>query len=312
VSVKDDNESRRLWLTRGDRARQRKLDVVSSPKNDPGQGASVAWLHPVPDFDDAPVRSTHALSVRLLCPFCGSTQDADGEACCADWAASSGDTSDDTRDAVAQSEGRPRFVRAFVAAAARLNEASQLLVMLVASSTIAMLVSLATQSRFIVEDALMDAAPVRAGMLPMAVMQAIAKPAPNPPVRVEAPPAIVEAPPADAPPSDEPPVVVASLSPSLPRAAVPPYHSIDIVGPQPPTSGKFRPGSGFGDASRWEGLRRGMSRTAVRMIFGYPNWIDRHTTPNTEYWLYASDRLADGAWIAFFDNDGPVADWRRP
>jgi hypothetical protein len=48
------------------------------------------------------------------------------------------------------------------------------------------------------------------------------------------------------------------------------------------------------------------------MMFGYPQWVDRKTTPHTEYWLYESERVSDGTWVAFFDNDGPVADWRRP
>jgi hypothetical protein len=249
-----------------------------------------------------PVRSDHALSVRSLCPFCGSSQDPDAEPCCGDWAANS-----ICVDAGAAPEGPPRFVRGLVAFAVRLNEASQLLVMLIATSTVAMLVSLAMQSRSLAEQAVFDATIIRVGMSPIALPQAITKLVPEPPVSAAA---ASEA--AASPPHDAPQVVVASLPPPIPRAAVPaPLPSRDIVGPQMPTS-NLRTGWSSGDVSRWQGLRRGMSRNAVRMLLGYPRWVDRHTTPNTEYWLYEGDRLADGGWIAFFDNDGPVADWRRP
>jgi len=256
-----------------------------------------------------PWPTAESLSVRSLCPFCGSSQDASGTICCDDWAVTTGATLQPPTPIV-----RPwdRVVEQGFAVANRLNGASQLLVVLLASSTVALLVSLGLQSRLAgTRSADVDEAHLlvpRANVPPpAAAVNEVPPPKPPEPARVVLQPA------SPAPVDSKSGVSVEGGAPAATVVAAVEPPKIDVAPPPPPPEpAPQRTGWNPEDLAKWHRLRRGMSRTAVRMIFGYPQWIDRRSTPRTEYWLYTSERIVDGGWIAFFDAEGPVSSWREP
>ena len=324
LSVKGDRGRRRGWLQRGSHPEYRPpLRAVVAPKERPHDPLMPWLVRSALNLESSDHLVLHpaasALSVRSLCPFCGSSQDPFGDPCCPEWAVTSGVT----LRPVPRADGWALVSRQTAKIVGRLREASHLLVVLIASSTVAMLVSLGMESRHQAEPTVeLDTAHLVAVRPSSLSADLLAKglPPPRPPEPVRDSPqaqpqaATESKSPATAPEAsvvqetkpasaqESAPVVVAAVS--LPQP--------ETVPPAPREPAPARTGWSAEDLAKWHRLRRGMSRTAVRMIFGYPQWIDRRSTPRTEYWLYTSERVVDGGWIAFFDGEGPVASWREP
>jgi hypothetical protein len=174
--------------------------------------------------------------VRAICPFCGASNPTPEYFCCADWFAMMYPASD-TEEAALQQKPAWLTLPNLATVQARLRAGSQLLVTLLASAIVAVLASLATQSRSVDSSSTVAMAPHPSNVTAANVggpLEPPAIPAPAPaadlaalPASAEPQPAVAAAPPAIAAPAavvEAPPAVAAAApgaAPSEPVASVP-------------------------------------------------------------------------------------------
>lgn len=246
---------------------------------------------------------SYELAIRILCPFCGSSDFTAATPCCGqDVDFPPGDQNDGlmvdghaaVEAGVAEDVGSARISRR----SSRIFGARPLLLALLSSSLVGALVSQRQLANQRPEMPVISHGSAAAKQVAAAPEPAVAARAADTPPTMA--PSVDR--PIEQPATPPPPAMAEKAMGSAPEA---PRQT--AVEPSPVQRVALPP---VADLGKWKTLRRGMSRAAVRALLGYPKWTDH--SRNIDFWLYEENSIFGKGWVAFYDVGGPVSTWREP